>query len=79
MAKTLSEVAKDAAELSAADRLKLARLMLDLTNSDLASPDQVQGEWDEEIQKRLRELRSGEVNGVPLKEVKRRIEAGFRS
>jgi putative addiction module component (TIGR02574 family) len=79
MPKTLSQVVQDAAELPAPDRLKLARLMLDLTDLDLGSADQVQSEWEEEIQKRLQELRSGQVTGVPLKEVKRRIEAGFKS
>lgn len=50
MPKTLSQVAQDAAELPASDRLKLARLMLELTDLEPATPDQVQSEWDEEIQ-----------------------------
>jgi putative addiction module component (TIGR02574 family) len=79
MPKTLSQVAQDAADLPASDRLKLARLMLDLTDLAPASPDQVQSEWDEEIQKRLQELRSGQVTGVPLEELKQRMEARFRS
>jgi putative addiction module component (TIGR02574 family) len=79
MPKTLDQVAQDAAELPASDRLKLARLMLDLTDAEPASPDQLQSEWDEEIQRRLKELRSGQVTGVPLEDVKRRIEARFRS
>ena len=79
MPKTLSQVAQDAAELPAPDRLKLARLMLDLTDLEPASPDQVQREWDEEIQRRLEELRSGQVTGVPLEEVKKRIETRFRT
>ena len=79
MPKPLSQVAQDAAGLPASDRLKLARLMLDLTDLEPASPDQVQSEWDEEIQKRLQELRSGQVTGVPLEELKQRMEARFRS
>jgi len=79
MPKTLSQVVQDAAELPASDRLKLARLMLDLTDLETASPDQVQREWDEEIQRRLEELRAGLVTGVPLEEVKKRIETRFRS
>jgi hypothetical protein len=35
--------------------------MLDLTDLEPPSPDQVQSEWDEEIQKRLEELRSGQA------------------
>ena len=79
MPKTLDEVAQDAAGLPASDRLKLARLMLDLTDAESASPDQIQSEWDEEIQRRLKELRSGQVTGAPLEDVKKRIEARFRS
>lgn len=78
MPKTLGQVAKDAADLPAPDRLKLARLMLDLTDLDLEQPDEVQSEWDEEIHRRLEELRSGRVTGVPLEETKSRIEARFR-
>lgn len=79
MTKTLSQVAKDAADLPASDRLKLARLMLELTDLDLESPDEVQSAWDEEIHRRLEELRSGQVSGVPLEEGKRRIEARLKS
>ncbi|MDA1274801.1 MAG: addiction module protein [Verrucomicrobia bacterium] len=79
MPKTLSQVAQDAVELPASDRMKLARLILDSTDFDSASSDQARKEWDEEIKTRLRELRSGQVVGVPLEEVKRRIEAGFKS
>ena len=53
--------------------------MLELTDVGPASPIQVQSEWDEEIQRRLEELRSGQVAGVPLEEVKKRMEARFRS
>lgn len=76
MPKPLSQVAQDAAELSPSDRLKLARLMLDLT--DLA-PGSAHAEWGEEIEKRLEELRGGEVTAIPWEEVKKRIEAGFNS
>ena len=79
MPKTFSQVAQEAADLPASDRLKLARLMLDLTDPDSESSDHVQREWDEEIQKRLQELRSGRVIGIPLEEVKKRIDAGFKS
>ena len=78
MPKTLSEVAQDAAELSASDRLKLARLMLDVTDWDPGSGS-AEAEWGEEIEKRLEELRRGEVAAVPWEEVRKRIEAGFKS
>jgi putative addiction module component (TIGR02574 family) len=77
MPKTLSEVTRDAAGLPEPERLKLARTLLELSEPGTESPADLQEAWDEEIEQRLRELRSGEVKGVPLEEVKRRIESRF--
>lgn len=79
MPKTLTELTRDAAGLPAPERLKLARILLDLSESDTAPAADVQAAWDQEIERRLLELRSGTVQGVPLDEVKKKIEAGFRS
>ena len=79
MPKTLSEVTRDAAELPAAERLKLARILLDLSETSTEAADELQAAWDDEIARRLRELRAGAVKGVPLAKVKKRIEAGFPS
>ncbi len=79
MGKTLTEVTRDAAELPAPERLKLARILLDLSETTTEPLEETQTDWDEEIERRLRELRTGAVKGVSLDEVKRRIEARFRS
>jgi putative addiction module component (TIGR02574 family) len=68
MPKTLTEVTRDAAELPAPERLKLARILLDLSDAATESPDDVQNAWDQEIEGRLQELRSGKAKGVPLGE-----------
>lgn len=78
MSKTLTEVTRDAAELPAPERLKLARILLDLSETSTESSEEVQSAWDNEIARRLRELRTGEAKGVPLAEVKQKIEAGFQ-
>jgi putative addiction module component (TIGR02574 family) len=78
MAKTLTEVTRDAVELPAPERLKLARILLDLSETSTESPAEVEAAWDDEIARRLRELRNGEVKGVPLAEVKQKSEAGFQ-
>lgn len=78
MSKTLTEVTRDAAELPAPERLKLARILLDLSETSTESSEEVQAAWDDEIARRLRELRTGEAKGVPLAEVKQKIEAGFQ-
>ena len=79
MPKTLAEVTCDAADLPAPERLKLARILLDLSEPATESPDDVQNAWDQEIERRLQELRSGKVKGVPLKEVRAKIEARLAS
>ncbi len=79
MPKTLSEVTRDAAELPNLERLKLARILLDLSESDAEPIEETQAAWDQEIERRLEELRSGRVKGVPLADVKEKIEARFSS
>ncbi len=79
MAKTLIEVTRDATALPELERLKLARILLDLSESPAMPSEEVERAWEEEIARRLRELRTGTVQGVPLDEVKRRIEASFGS
>ena len=73
------EVTRDAAALPELERLKLARILLDLSESSAIPSEDAETAWDDEISRRLRELRAGEVQGVPLAQVKRRIEAGFAS
>jgi putative addiction module component (TIGR02574 family) len=79
MPKTLTEVTRDAAELPAPERLKLARLLLGLAEPDTESLAEAEDAWDEEIERRLQELRSDKVKGVPLEQVRKAIESGFRS
>ena len=79
MPRTLTEVAREAAELPQAERLKLARILLDLSETEIESEEEVQAAWDTEIDRRLHELKSGRVQGVPLEDVKRKFEGRFRS
>lgn len=80
ISKTLTEVSGEAAELPSGDRLKLARILLDLTEPNAApDDDEVEAALAAEIGRRLEELRSGAVDGVPLAEVRRRIEARLAS
>ncbi len=79
MPKTLAEVTREASELPPDERLKLARILLDISDSTPDPTAEVEAAWDKEIERRLQELRSGEVKGIPLEEVKRKIEKRFRS
>jgi putative addiction module component (TIGR02574 family) len=79
MAKTLSEVTQEAAKLPGPDRLKLAHILLELSEPEAEPHADVQDAWDSEIERRLQELRSGQVEGVPLEKVKKKIEGRFPS
>ena len=79
MPKTLTQVMEDAAELPGPQRLKLARILLELSELGSGSAAGVQDAWDKEIERRLVELRSGKVKGVQLEEVKKKIERRFHS
>jgi putative addiction module component (TIGR02574 family) len=78
MAKTLSEVSRDAAELPVSEQLALARILLDLAEDAPEPVGKVEEAWEDEIQKRMAELRSGQVKAVPLDEVRRKIEVSLR-
>ena len=78
MSKTFAEVTQDAADLPPTDRLKLARILLDLSPSETETAADVQNAWDKEIQRRLNDLRSGKARGVPLRETKRKIATRSR-
>jgi putative addiction module component (TIGR02574 family) len=77
MPKTLTEVAEAAAGLPEAERLKLARMLLELSELESGARSDVEDAWDTEIGRRLLELRSGKVKGVPLEEVKRKLGRRF--
>ena len=78
MPKSLSEVTRDAAELPEIERIKLARILLDMSETEPTSENDTEQAWEREIERRLRELESGAVKGVSLEETKRRIEATFK-
>jgi putative addiction module component (TIGR02574 family) len=79
MSKTLTEVTRDAADLPEFERLKLVRILLDLSEGEIEPTPDVQEDWDREIERRLVELRTGKVKGVPLEDVKKKIESRWPS
>jgi len=78
MAKTLSEVSRDAAELPINEQLALARILLDLAEDAPEPTGKVEEVWNNEIQKRVTELRTGQTKTIPFDEVRRKIEADLR-
>lgn len=77
MSKGLSEITKDALDLSAGQRLTLARILIELSDeSDDFSPD-VDKQWELEISRRLALVRSGEVSSRSAESVFADIDRRF--
>ena len=76
MAKTLDDVSRNAVALSEVDRFRLARILLSQPEQSRVV-EEGEDEWEREIERRLAELESGSVKGVPLDEFKARMEKKF--
>jgi len=67
---TLEQVVKDARNLPVAERERLlVELIRDLEPSDTASAEEIEAAWDAEIARRLEDIDSGKLKGIPAEEV----------
>ena len=71
MAKDVTELFRDASELSEQDRATLAGLLIE-SLEDEPEPD-VEAAWLAEIERRVADVESGAVQTVPWEEVRRRL------
>jgi hypothetical protein len=69
MAKVLAEVTRDALDLPAAERRKLARILLDVSDDDLDFSPEIDAAWEEEIARRLSAVEAGTAKSRPATEV----------
>jgi len=69
---TLEELRKEALELNLKERSVLAQDLL--YSLDDLSPNELHAAWESEILRRIDELRSGKVKGVPAEEVFRKAK-----
>ena len=58
--------------LSAADRYVLGHRLLDGLDEPEEDPAEVKAAWKAELQRRIEEIQSGKVVGIPMEEVFRR-------
>ena len=65
----VAELTKDCLELPSADRMKLARVLLDATELDPASQAEVDAFWEEEIQARIVAIKNGTAQTKTAAEV----------
>jgi putative addiction module component (TIGR02574 family) len=68
---TVSELFKDAATLSEPDRAALAGLLLE--SLDISPDAGVEAAWAEEIERRVKQVETGEAQTVPWEVVRARM------
>lgn len=77
--KMLSEIARDALELSSVQRLTLARILLELSEKDQAFSPELDRAWDEEIVRRMKAVEAGTAQSRSFDEVFADLDARFAS
>ena len=77
--KVLSEIAKDALELSPTQRFALARILLDVSEDEQDFSPEVQAAWDEEISRRMRAVQDGTARSRSADEVFAELDRRFPS
>ena len=70
----MNEIIRDCLELPSAQRLKLARILLDTSESDQNFSPGVEAAWNEEIAARMKAVLNGCAKSSPLAEVLARFE-----
>ena len=68
MGRKIHELFREAAELSERERAELAGLLLESLESE--QDEDVESAWAEEIERRVRQLDSGEVKAIPWAQIR---------
>ena len=73
MARDLTELFHEASQLSEAERAELAGRLLESLHGE---PDEgVEAAWAQEIERRVREIDTGDVKTIPWSEVRAKLHA----
>ena len=73
MARDVTELLREASQLPEADRAELAGRLLESLDGE---PDEdVEAAWAEEIERRVRQIESGEVKTIPWEDVREKLYA----
>jgi len=75
--KAISELAKDALELPPVQRLALARILLDLSDEKADFSPEIETVWEEEISRRMEEVKAGHVRSSGFEEIFARLDSRF--
>jgi putative addiction module component (TIGR02574 family) len=77
--KMLADVAKDALELPPAQRLTLARILLDLSEPEQDFSPEVEAAWETEIGRRMNAVKAGEARSKSFDQVFADLDRRFPS
>jgi hypothetical protein len=77
--KLISDIAKDALELPVGQRLTLARILLDLSESDQDFSPEVEAAWEKEIGRRMDAVKSGSAQSKSFEKVFEELDRRFPS
>lgn len=69
MSQSLPEIEKNALQLSAEDRARLAVRLLSSLEETTESPEEIEKLWIAEAERRFQELRDGVVQGISAQDV----------
>jgi putative addiction module component (TIGR02574 family) len=75
MAKSLSQLERDALQLPAEDRARLAVSLLCSLEDANEDPEEVEKLWVAEAVRRAREMKDGSAEGIPAEEVLNRLRS----
>jgi putative addiction module component (TIGR02574 family) len=77
--KAISELAKEALELPPSQRLTLARILLELSDEDPGLSPDVEAAWEEEICRRMVEVKAGRARSSGFEDVFERLDRRFQA
>jgi hypothetical protein len=72
--KLMSEITKDCLELPAAQRLKLARILMTASEPEQDFSPEVETAWEQEIVARLQAFQNGTARSRPMADVFARLD-----
>ena len=75
--KAILELAKDALDLPVHQRLTLARILLDLSDEGGDFSPEVESAWEEEICRRMEEVKTGRARSAVAGEVFARLDRRY--
>lgn len=77
--KMLADIARDALELAPAQRLMLARILLDLSESDSQFSPDAESAWEQEIVHRMEAVKAGTAQSSSFEKVFAELDRRFPS